>query len=181
MVIDREQALRRLAEHEIGQLSGEQKLNLVLDYWYSFEDFDLAHELKSFLAGHEAESLTEYTDFFQPIVLIGLADKYKIFNNKYLAEELKRYTQNEFQVSGNEKQDLSPCPSCSFYSLSPPRQTTLSARSANGKTTAQPMGNAPPPTAARSTATGKASSATIQKARCKPNTFFKQLHLGKAT
>jgi len=120
MVIDREQALRRLAEYEISQLSSEQKLNLVWDYWYSFEDFGLAHELKSFLAGHEAESLTEYTDFFQPIVLIGLSDRNKIFNNKYLAEELKRYTQNEFQVSGNEKQTLSPCPCCSFYSLSPP-------------------------------------------------------------
>lgn len=86
MVIDREQAMRQLAEHKIGQLSGEQKLNLVLDYWYSFEDFDLAHELKSFLASHEAESLTEYTDFFRPIALIGLADKCKIFNNKYLAK-----------------------------------------------------------------------------------------------
>ena len=120
MVIDREQAMRQLAEHEISQLSDEQKLNLVLDYWYLFEDFDLSHELKFFLANHEAESLTEYTDFFRLIVLIGLADKCKIFNNKYLAEELKRYTQNEFQVSGNEKQDLSPCPCCSFYSLSPP-------------------------------------------------------------
>ncbi len=95
MVIDREQAMRQLAEHKIGQLSGEQKLNLVLDYWYSFEDFDLAHELKSFLASHEAESLTEYTDFFRPIVLIGLADQYQIFNNKYLAAELKRYTRHK--------------------------------------------------------------------------------------
>ena len=95
MVIDREQAMRQLAEHKIGQLSGEQKLNLILDYWYSFEDFDLAHELKSFLASHEAESLTEYTDFFRPIVLIGLADQYQIFNNKYLAAELKRYTRHK--------------------------------------------------------------------------------------
>lgn len=63
MVIDREQAMRQLAEHEISQLSDEQKLNLVLDYWYLFEDFDLSHELKFFLANHEAESLTEYTDF----------------------------------------------------------------------------------------------------------------------
>ena len=120
MVIDREQAMRQLAEHEISQLSDEQKLNLVLDYWYLFEDFDLSHKLKFFLANHEAESLTEYTDFFRPIALIGLEDKCKIFNNKYLTEELKRYTQNEFQVSGNEKQTLSPCPCCSFYSLSPP-------------------------------------------------------------
>ena len=36
MVIDREQAMRQLAEHEISQLSDEQKLNLVLDYWYLF-------------------------------------------------------------------------------------------------------------------------------------------------
>ena len=120
MLIDREQARRLLAEYEMSQLSSKQKLSLVVDYWYSFEDFSIGHELKSFLANHEAENLSEYTDFFRPIVLIGLADQYQIFNNKYLAAELKRHTQNEFQVTGNEKQALSSCSCCSFYSLSPP-------------------------------------------------------------
>lgn len=116
----RNEAIRIISQHEYQLLSEEQKINICVDFWYVYEEltFELSEQTRYYLINNEPETFLKYTDDLEDLVLFGLQEKCKYFNNHYLSKKVSKLIGSIVSVSGNEKDGLVRCPLCGFFTLS---------------------------------------------------------------
>lgn len=111
--MNRNEAFEVLAREIFLNLSEDNKIDILTDFWFIYEDENNYNtQLLTYLEQHSPEDVETYNSIFDPIIIDGLKFKYRIFNNKYLAQLL-----NIDIVVGNEKEGIFKCPCCNFYSL----------------------------------------------------------------
>lgn len=88
--MNRKEAIKILSEHQSNLISDADKMNILLDFWYSYESEPeyLNEELIDYLSTHEFDDVEYYSEFFQPVVVSGLIHQNSILNNNYLSKEL---------------------------------------------------------------------------------------------
>lgn len=118
-MLARNDALKIISKYEVSQFSKDKKMNILLDYWYIFEDENIVlnDDLRKFLKENDFSDVGEYSNFFDEVVVIGTIDNNKIYNNTYISKKLMEYLGISDYVEGGEKSNLYKCPCCRFYSL----------------------------------------------------------------
>ena len=118
--MNRKEAIKILSEHQSNLISDADKMNILLDFWYSYESEPeyLNEELIDYLSTHEFDDVEYYSEFFQPVVVSGLVHKNSILNNNYLSKELSNVLLKKIEVYGDEIGRKLKCPCCYFYALS---------------------------------------------------------------
>ncbi|WP_279798563.1 hypothetical protein [Rothia aeria] len=88
--MNRKEAIKVFSEHQSNLISDADKMNILLDFWYSYESEPeyLNEELIDYLSTHEFDDVEYYSEFFQPVVVSGLIHQNSILNNNYLSKEL---------------------------------------------------------------------------------------------
>lgn len=116
----RKETIKFLSEYQINAISKSEKMNILLDFWHSYESDPeyLNKELKSYLSTHDFDDIEFYSDFFDPVVILGLKHKNSILNNKFLAKNVSIIRSAEIKVVGDEIDQKVKCPCCYFYTLS---------------------------------------------------------------
>ena len=118
--MNRKEAIKILSEHQSNLISDADKMNILLDFWYSYESEPeyLNEELIDYLSTHEFDDVEYYSEFFQPVAVSGLVHKNSILNNNYLSKELSNVLLKKIEVFGDEIGRKIKCPCCYFYTLS---------------------------------------------------------------
>ena len=116
----REEAIKFLSEYQLNTISNSQKMDILLDFWYSYESEpeSLNKEIVSYLRTNDFDDIEFYSDFFDPVVLLGLTYRNSILNNKFLAKNISIVQSKEIEVIGDEINQKVQCPCCYFYTLS---------------------------------------------------------------
>ena len=78
-MLTRNDALKMISAYEVDHIVEDEKLNVLLDYWFIYEDenVELNDDLRNFLKKNDFSDISEYSNFFDVVVVIG-----KIENNK---------------------------------------------------------------------------------------------------
>ena len=86
-MLTRNDALKMISAYEVDHIVEDEKLNVLLDYWFIYEDenVELNDDLRNFLKKNDFSDISEYSNFFDEVVVIG-----KIENNKISSKRLKR-------------------------------------------------------------------------------------------
>lgn len=115
----RNDALKMISIFEVEHINNDKKMNILLDYWFVFEDenIELNDDLKKILIENDFSDITEYSNFFDEVVVIGTIENNKIYSNIYISKKLIEYLGISDDVEGDEKNNLYKCPCCGFYSL----------------------------------------------------------------
>ena len=115
----RNDALKMISTFEVEHITSDKRMNILLDYWFIFEDenIEINDDLKNFLKENDFSDLTEYSNFFDEVVVIGIIENNKIYSNLYISKKLIEYFGISDDVEGDEKNNLYKCPCCGFYSL----------------------------------------------------------------
>ena len=115
----RNDALNMISRYEVDQMVDSEKLNILIDYWFIFEDENIKinDDLKNFLKENNFGDITEYSIFFDEVVVIGAIENNKIYSNVYISKKLSEYLGIYDVVEGDERKSLYKCPCCEFYSL----------------------------------------------------------------
>ena len=119
-IMTRTEAIKIFSEYQTNSISNSEKMNILLDFWYSYESEPehLNKELISYLSTHDFDDIEFYDDFFNPVVTLGLTYKNSILSNKFLAKKLSLLLSKEINVYGDEINQKVKCPCCHFYTLS---------------------------------------------------------------
>lgn len=117
--MNRNDAIRIIADHKYNIISEQEKIDILTDYWYVYEEekFQLSDELTCFLNENEPEDIEEYDVKFKEVVIIGIMDRYRYFNNIYIRNELYKILNKKLSIIGDESEGLYTCPCCSFFTL----------------------------------------------------------------
>ena len=117
--MNRNDAIRIIAAYKYAIISEQEKINILTDYWYIYEEEStkLNDELTYFLSKNEPENIEEYDVRFKELVIIGIMDRYRYFNNIYIKNELYKILNKKLSIIGNEREDLYTCPCCNFFTL----------------------------------------------------------------
>ncbi|WP_151833778.1 hypothetical protein [Acinetobacter seifertii] len=82
----RNDALNMISRYEVDQMVDSGKLNILIDYWFIFEDENIKinDDLKKFLKENDFSDIAEYSNFFDEVVVIGVIENNKIYSNVYI-------------------------------------------------------------------------------------------------
>lgn len=112
-------ALQKIAEYLLDTMSGSEKLDILLTYWFIYENHKdiLADDLLKMLENNFPEDMYEYNEIFNPVVKLGLADEYNIFNNKYLETIYHDFMNDNISIHDENIIQHAICPCCKFHTL----------------------------------------------------------------
>ena len=118
-MLTRNDAFKMISAYEVDHIVEDEKLNVLLDYWFIYEDenVELNDDLRNFLKKNDFSDISEYSNFFDEVVVIGKIENNKIYSNVHISKKLFEYLGLSDDVEGDEKKKLYKCPCCGFYSL----------------------------------------------------------------
>ena len=119
----------KIAQKLVGNLSAQQRNDLLLNVWYSLdqqdidEGFDLTQlpfdrVIVDYFIRNEFDEEVNYGEFFDPVIIEALASGYLIYNNTKLQQMYDDIYQIKICIDEDSRRFHLVCPCCGFYSLS---------------------------------------------------------------
>jgi len=118
----RDKAIALLCREALGNLSTDERMSFILDWWSIDEsdpEFqDIPESLRSKIKDTDESDLDDVSDsMYDPLILIGLRAKHIGVRNEYLRYRLYTLTGEQYCIEGTPEK-LSPCPCCYYCTRS---------------------------------------------------------------